>query len=43
MSVSRIPGASVTVINTDTDVSHDYTTNESGFTQRPSFFRGITR
>ena len=29
-SAAVIPGASVTVTNTDTGVSHDYTTNESG-------------
>src|SRR5579862_4599700 len=29
-SAAVIPGATVTVTNTDTGVSHDYTTNESG-------------
>jgi hypothetical protein len=34
-SGAAIPGASVTVINTDTGVSHDYKTNESGIYTAP--------
>lgn len=35
-----IPGASVTVINTDTGVTHDYTTNESGLYTAPFLLPG---
>ena len=35
-----IPGASVTVINTDTGVAHDYTTNASGLYSAPFLLPG---
>jgi hypothetical protein len=39
-SAAVIPGASVTVTNTDTGVSHDYTTNESGLYSAPFLLPG---
>ena len=37
---AAIPGASVTVINSDTGVTHDYTTNESGLYTAPFLLPG---
>jgi len=39
-SAAVIPGAKVTVTNTDTGVSHDYTTNESGLYSAPFLLPG---